>query len=203
MMYRAKRLKPSFATNLSKPPERWGKTSQRLAELLGADPAIADLDNDNQNEIVAFSAQGTLFVVDYVATAFTVTTATVATCAIPLFRCSSPLVFDLDSDHSDMEIVTGVAPSAGSTEASVIVWKYSQANGLFKLYDIGPFESSIEMTPALGDLDGDDKTDMLVQPLQGGLIYCLEFDNSDYDAAINAKGWPCMGRNAARTHCAD
>ena len=169
-----------------------------------ADPAIADLDNDNQNEIVAFSAQGTLFVVDYVATAFTVTTATVATCALPIFRCSSPLVFDLDSDHSDMEIVvcTSLDPH-DAAEPSVMVYKYSQANGLSKLYDIGPFPDNIEMTPALGDIDGDDKTDMLVQPLRGGLIYCLEFDNSDYDAAINAKGWPCMGRNAARTHCAD
>ena len=74
---------------------------------------------------------------------------------------------------------------------------------LTQLGETGPFEADIEMTPALGDIDGDDKTDIVVQPLAGGLIYCFEFDNSDYDSAINSKGWPCMGRNAARTHCAD
>ena len=81
--------------------------------------------------------------------------------------------------------------------------RYGLNQQLTELYEIGPFEADIEMTPALGDIDGDDKTDIVVQPLTGGLIYCLEFDNSDYDSASNSKGWPCMGRNAARTHCAD
>jgi hypothetical protein len=74
---------------------------------------------------------------------------------------------------------------------------------LTELYEIGPFEADTETTPAPGDIDGDDKTDIVVQPMSGGKIYCFEFDNSDNDSLINSKGWPCMGRNAARTHCAD
>ena len=168
-----------------------------------ADPAIADLDNDDQNEIVALSDQGTLYVADYVGTAFTITTATTATCGSAHLRVCSPLIFDIDATHTDMEIILGTSPNTDSTSASIMVYEYSTVNGLTKLYDIGPFSDKITMTPALGDIDGDNKTDMIVQPRTGGLIYCLEFDNSTYNAAINAGGWPCMGRNAARTHCAD
>ena len=81
--------------------------------------------------------------------------------------------------------------------------RYGISRELTQLYEIGPFEDDIEMTPTLGDIDADDKTDIVVQPLAGGLIYCFEFDYSDYDSLINSKGWPCMGRNAARTHFAE
>jgi len=49
--------------------------------------------------------------------------------------------------------------------------RYGLSHELTELLDIGPFEADIEMTPALGDIDGDDKTDILVQPLTGGLVH--------------------------------
>jgi len=168
-----------------------------------ADPAIADLDSDGQNEVVALSDQGTLYLVDFVGPIIAVVTATTATCGSAHFRVSSPLVFDIDATHTDMEIIVGTSPDIDRARAYIIVYKYRQGGGLNKLYDIGPFSDKITMTPALGDIDADNKTDMIAQPLTGGLIFCLEFDNSTYDAPINSNGWPCMGRDAARTHCAD
>ncbi len=168
-----------------------------------ADPAIADLDNDGQNEIVALSDQGTLYVVDFVGPMIAVAAATTATCGLPHFRASSPLVFDIDKTHTDMEVIVGTSPDIDRAPGYIFVYKYRQGLGLSKLYDIGPFSDKITMAPALGDIDADNKTDLIVQPLTGGMIYCFEFDDSTYNAAINSKGWPCMGRDAARTHCAD
>ena len=171
-----------------------------------ADPVIADLDNDSQNEIVAYSAQGTLCVVDRVNNQFVVSAAATIECGRSLLRDASPLVWDLDASHSTLEIVVcnRASDPERASERSVLIYQYNgSTRELTELYEIGPFEADIEMTPALGDIDGDDKTDIILQPLTGGLIYCLEFDNSDYDSTMNLKGWPCMGRNAARTHCAD
>ncbi len=183
--------------------QRCQSLGNEVPDKFTADPAIADLDNDGQNEIVALSDQGTLYVVDCFGTMFTITTATTATCGSGHFHGSSPLVFDIDATHTDMEIIVGTSPDIDRTPGYIFVYKYRQGAPLSKLYDIGPFSDKITMTPALGDIDGDNKTDIIVQALTGGLIYCFEFDNSTYSAAINSNGWPCMGRNAARTHCAD
>jgi hypothetical protein len=121
-----------------------------------------------------------------------------------MFRDASPLVWDLDTFDSTLEIVVCNRALFDSSQAYLLVYKYNGiSHALTELFEIGPFEGDIEMTPALGDIDGDDRTDIVLQPISGGKIYCFEFDNSDYDSDINAGGWPCMGRNAARTHCAD
>ena len=169
-----------------------------------SDPVIADLDSDSQNEIVAHSAEGTLCVVDRVNGEFVVAAQVTIECGGSMLRNASPLVWDLDASHSTLEIVACNRAFSDSSQAYLLVYQYNgSTRELTELYEIGPFEADIEMTPALGDIDGDDKTDIILQPLTGGLIYCLEFDNSDYDSSMNLKGWPCMGRNAARTHCAD
>ena len=171
-----------------------------------SDPVIADLDNDSQNEIVAHSAEGTLCVVDRVNAQWVVTPQVTIECGTRLMRDASALVWDLDTCDSTLEIVVcnRAFEDEQASERSLLVYQYNGlSQQLTELYEIGPFEADIEMTPALGDIDGDDKTDIVVQPLTGGLIYCLEFDDSDYDSGINSSGWACMGRNAARTHCAD
>ena len=127
-----------------------------------------------------------------------------------MYNNASPLIFDLDGDHSDLEILA-CAPALMNEENSYIrVYKYRKGPGVSSpliehpdIGPIGPFPTTIRGTPALGDLDGDNRTDMIVQPHGGGRIHCFEFTNSHYDAAINAGGWPFMGRTATRTHNAD
>ena len=119
----------------------------------------------------------------------------------------------MDEDHTDMEILVATCPETLSfaetepREAYEYVLKYSSDQGLSVLYTIGPFGTKVAMTPAIGDLDGDNKADLVIQPVVSGLIYCVEFQNSVYfqptEATINAIAWPCNGRNASRRRCAD
>ena len=185
------------------------QTCDGRPETFTADPAVGDIDGDGQNEIVAFSDYGTIYVVDYDGQAFSVTSATVSSCGFVHFHASSPLLFDVDDRHDTLEIIVGTSPNwrcPGATSPSVVVYSYDQSNGLRKIYDIGPFEERISGTPALGDLDDDGHTDMIVQPVIGGQIYCFEFTESTYPpttATIYKAAWPAKGKNAARTHCAD
>lgn len=168
-----------------------------LYDEIHSDPAIADLDNDSQNEIVVHSDFGTLYVVDYSA-GFNVYSTDTMTCGGDFFRLASPLISDVDSTHTTLEIIVTNHAIFYPDDRYVKVYGYS--GGVFNcLHSIGPFAGAIEMTPAIGDIDNDTKTDMVLQPMNHGYIYCLEFDQSTYSSA----GWPCMGKDAARTHCAD
>lgn len=181
-----------------------------LPEIFLSDPVIADIDLDGQNEIVALSQLGTVYLVDRDGPFFKIASTVVIECGGALFNAASPLVCDLDDDHTDLEILV-CAPALLSEENSYIrIYEYKKGPGVSspltehpEIGPIGPFPTTIRGTPALGDLDGDNKTDLIVQPHGGGRIHCLEFDNSQYDSPANAVGWPFLGRTATRSHNAD
>ena len=117
--------------------------------------------------------------------------------AIQMFGLAVAVVLALAFAALHLQEATACPPPEGAVKKLVpakfeFIWK-----------NTGPVPGSIEMTPALGDIDGDNDADLVVQEYSGGRIYCFEFDNSTYDATMNTIAWPCMGRNAARTHYAD
>jgi len=175
-------------------------------------PCIGDLDGDGQNEVVAYSRYGQLYVVDYISSSFVTYTEEVVDCANVAAPCShqkisGPILVDIDDDngdHPDLEIIVAALPPTGVVNPIpyIRVYNYDSTaqDQITKSFEI-ELDALAVATVCAGEMDTDDKVEVIAQAYGfGGRVWAFQFDNSDYDSSA---GWWCECGNAARTSCAD
>lgn len=143
-----------------------------LVGLMGpASPAVADLDGDGEVEIVAVTAAGALYLLDRQGSYGTVTR------VAGQYSFSSPAVGDLDGDgRAEIAIGGGQADGAG------FVSLFDAAGTMMPGWPVAT-GAEVGASPALVDLDGDGRREVLVPDLYGQL-HALRADGREIP------GWP-------------
>ena len=173
-------------------------------------PCIADLDNDDDNEVVAFSRNGELYVAYYNTgtSSWVCRNKTVVTCASTQTPCSNlkmggPIAADIDDD-GDLEIIVSAFEPRGGGDPYIRVYEYDTSDPYIDEKFAIQLDSSVAGTIFAGNMDDDGQVEKveIVAPAYnfGGRVWAYEFDDSDYDSSA---GWWCECGNAARTSCAD
>lgn len=181
-------------------------------DRFASSPCIGDLDGDGQKEVVAYSRNGELYVVDYINNSFVCSSKSVATCARANYPCSNlkvsgPILADIDDDndeHPDLEIIVAALPPTSGENPKPYLFAYdydsSAEEEIVELFAIELDDYAVA-TVCAGEMDTDDKVEVVVQAYNfGGRVWAFDFDDSDYD---DSSGWWCECGNAARTGCAD
>ncbi|KAH8075005.1 hypothetical protein JL721_989 [Aureococcus anophagefferens] len=140
-------------------------------------PALADLDDDGDLDLVVGEQYGSLFYYENVGSAASPSYAAVTGAANPFdgidaYSSSSPALADLDSD-GDLDLVVGEPDSGGVLNYFEIVGSATSPDYAPVTGAVSPFDG-IDVgwsKPALADLDGDGDLDLVVGEQYGSLFY--------------------------------
>lgn len=167
--------------------DRWGRIRQQWfmadaalpLEVPRQFPAVADLDDDPDLEIVAIAGEGGVAMFDLRQPEGPVWQAQTGG-----FLYGSPVVGDIDGDHRAEVIVASHNASArGKTGTRGGVFVYDREGQIRPGWPVLIHES-FTATPALGDLDHDGALDIVAVNWEEKLIHLLRYDGFDHP------GWP-------------
>jgi len=157
-----------------------------------------------QNELVAYSYHGTVYVLDY-ESEWIVSTFKVQKCAGTLarFRTPGPVLMNIDEDPALEILVTPFYEWGITIPSRVVALEYSP-----QPYDTGQkikeeWTVHIPYAPngtlAIGNFDEDDNVEAVMLSFFTATAYAYEINNSIY----NEKGWRFFHHDAQRTGLAD
>ncbi|MBN1594009.1 MAG: hypothetical protein JW941_12270 [Candidatus Coatesbacteria bacterium] len=177
----------------------------QTVDTFKASPAIADIDNDGDNEVVAYTKKGTLYVADPSGGTINLYGTQLVTGAWTSYPCSDmkvpgPILINVGTD-STLEIILATLPATlgGTSYIKVIEYDGSSWPAFSTAFSI-ELDAYPVATICAGDMDSDSKVEVIAQAYNvGGLVWCYEFDDSTYSSTC----WPCECGDPQRTGCAD
>lgn len=148
-------------------------------------PAVANLDDDADLEIVAVDGCVALSAFDVSEGSGPVWTATLGA---NLF--ASPVTGDLDGDGTDEVVVVAARRERGLPGGVHVIGRDGRARDGWPVLT----EGSFELSPALADLDGDGWVDIIVAEPERQTVHALRIDG------FELPGWPLPYQSNARLH---
>ena len=138
--------------------------------------ALADMNGDNIDDII-FAVDNTLYVYTYQGLLWSQTI--IGTAVYP------PSIGDITGDgFSEIVQVTGGSPSNGR------IYVFDRFGNILNGWPVNFNNNWIICSPALSDLDGDDKMEIICnERLTNGKVHILKSDGTEFSA-----NWPEIGR---------